>query len=59
MVVTDDPRIERTPTCAVVSPGQLGAWIATLPPQRGLTRTRRDRVEQLVREVAAAGATSR
>ncbi len=59
VVVTDDPRIQRTPTCAVVSPGQLAAWIATLPPQRGLTPSRRDRVEQRVREIAGSGATSR
>lgn len=58
VVVSDDHRVQRTPTCAVVRPADLGAWMATLPPQRGLTASRRERVEQMVREIAASG-TSR
>ena len=52
-VVTDDPRVQRSPTCAVVSPTDLASWIAGLPFQRGLTPERRERLAQLVREVAA------
>ena len=58
VVVTNDPRVQRTPSCAVVRPSDLAAWVATLPPQRGLSSARRERVEQLVREIAASG-TSR
>ncbi len=58
LVVSSDPRVERTPNCAVVAPGDFAAWVAGLPPQRGLTASRRGRVEQMVREIAAAG-TSR
>lgn len=54
-VVTDDPRVQRTPACAVVRPVDLAAWLATLPPQRGLTAARRERVERMVREIATAG----
>lgn len=58
VVVTNDDRVERTASCAVVRPSDLSAWMATLPPQRGLSSTRRERVEQMVREIAAFG-TSR
>ena len=58
VVVTIDPRAQRTPNCAVVSPVDFGSWVATLPSQRGLSVTRRERVEQKVRQVAASG-TSR
>jgi hypothetical protein len=57
-VVTGDPRIERTPSCAVVAPGAVGAWLAALPSQRGLTEERRLRLAALVREVAAGRATA-
>jgi hypothetical protein len=55
VVVADDDRVQRTPTCAVVRPVDFAAWLGALPPQRGLTPARRERVEQMVREVAAAG----
>jgi hypothetical protein len=58
VVVTRDGRVQRTPTCAVVAPDEFAAWVAALPPQRGLTASRRERVEEMVREVAASG-TSR
>jgi len=58
VVVTDDQRVQRSSSCAVVRPADFAAWLATLPPQRGLTSARRERVEQMVREVAADG-TSR
>ena len=51
-VVTDDERVERTPTCAVVRPGDLAAWLEALPGQRGLTPDRRERLVELIRSVA-------
>ena len=55
VVVTSDRRVERTAACAVVQPADFAAWLRTLPPQRGLTPGRRERVEQMVREIATAG----
>jgi hypothetical protein len=52
-IVTDDPRVERTAACAVVAPGQLEAWLGSLPAQRGLTADRHSRLVELVRSVAA------
>jgi hypothetical protein len=52
-VVTDDPRIERTPSCAVVRTAELGAWLEALPPQRGLTPQRRERLLELVGSAVA------
>jgi hypothetical protein len=52
-IVTDDRRVERTATCAVVPPGQLAAWLESLPAQRGLTPDRRSRLVELIRSVAA------
>jgi hypothetical protein len=52
-VVTDDPRIERTSSCAVVRTADLGAWLEALPPQRGLTPQRRERLVELIGSVAA------
>ena len=57
VVVTNDDRVGRTPNCAVVSPADFGSWVANLPPQRGLSASRRERVEQKVREIAASGTT--
>ena len=51
-VVSGDPTIERTPTCAVLSPSQIGDWLAALPPQRGLTDARIDRLVEVVRAAA-------
>lgn len=53
-VVTDDRRIQRTPTCAVVAPEELAGWMAALPTQRGLTPARMTRLVELIRSVAAA-----
>ena len=52
LVVSDDPRLARTPTCAVVAPRDLAEWFAALPFQRGLTPDRRGRLAELVRSVA-------
>ncbi len=54
-VVTDDPRVERTSSCAVVRTAELGAWLQALPPQRGLTPQRRERLVELIGSVAAGG----
>ncbi|MEO5965804.1 MAG: hypothetical protein ABIR11_10095 [Candidatus Limnocylindrales bacterium] len=54
-IVTDDPRVDRTPTCAVVAPGSLGEWLEALPGQRGLTAERRERLVELIRSVARPG----
>ncbi len=52
-VVTDDPRIQRSPTCAVISPADLTSWLAALPFQRGLTADRRERLAGMIWQVAA------
>jgi hypothetical protein len=54
-VVTDDPGVMRTPSCAVVASRDLGAWLAALPAQRGLTPSRMDRLMDLIRSVAGSG----
>ena len=51
-IVTEDRRVERTATCAVVAPGDLAAWLEALPTQRGLTADRLERLVELVRSVA-------
>jgi hypothetical protein len=51
-VVTDDERVDRTPTCAVVKPHDLAGWLEALPVQRGLTPARRERLVELIRSVA-------
>jgi hypothetical protein len=51
-LVSSDPTIRRTATCAVVHPAQLSEWLAALPPQRGLTDARLSRLEELVRAAA-------
>jgi len=51
-VVTEDERVDRSSTCAVIEPGELGAWLAALPPQRGLTPSRRDHVVEKVASLA-------
>jgi len=48
-VVGSDPRVERTATCAVVAPEQLVEWLGSLPPQRSLDASRRERIVKLVR----------
>jgi hypothetical protein len=53
-IVSDDERIERTPSCAVVRTGALAAWLEALPPQRGLTPARREHLVELIRSVAAS-----
>lgn len=51
-VVGPAPTVARTTACAVLTPDQVGAWIAGLPPQRTLTPGRRELLAELVREAA-------
>lgn len=53
-VVTDDERVERTPSCAVVPSKDLAGWLGALPAQRGLTADRRGRLGDLMRAVAVS-----
>ena len=48
-VVGTDPAVSRIPSCAYISPDQVGPWLASLPPQRSFDPDRRDRVIKLVR----------
>lgn len=54
-VIVADGTIPRSPTCAVVTPDQLPAWIGALPSQRSLTPARRLRLRSLA--TPRAGAT--
>lgn len=51
-VVGPAPEIVRTAACAVLTPDQLGPWIAALPPQRSLTEGRRERMVEMARDAA-------
>jgi hypothetical protein len=47
-VITDDPTVARTAGCAVVSPNEIPAWLASLPPARAMSEDRRaDLVEEI------------
>jgi hypothetical protein len=48
-VITTDPGIARSATCAVIGPDQIGAWLTSLPPARALTADRRLDVLDAVR----------
>jgi len=48
-VVAPEAGLPRTPTCAVITPGQIPAWLAALPNQRSLTAGRQDRLKSFVR----------
>lgn len=52
VIATDDQRVERTPSCAVVASRELATWLEGLPPQRGLTAGRRERVAARIRDIA-------
>jgi len=41
--------VERTPMCAVITPAQIPAWLASLPAQRGMSADRRERLVEKVR----------
>ena len=47
-VVSSDPTVERTASCAVIAANQIPAWLRSLPGQRSLTETRRARLVELL-----------
>jgi hypothetical protein len=49
-LVTTDTSVERSSTCAVITPDQVPGWLTALPPQRSLTETRRTWLIDLVHE---------
>jgi hypothetical protein len=49
-VVGTDPKVVRTPGCAVIGPDQVAGWLASLPPARSFDSIRRDRIVRLVRQ---------
>jgi hypothetical protein len=55
----DEGALERAPTCAVVSRGELKAWLAAHPPQRSFTREHRDRLAARLLELASGGKAQR
>jgi hypothetical protein len=50
-VVGTDPRVERSPSVALIAPSQVAEWLSSLPPAKSLDSGRRDRI---VREIRAA-----
>jgi hypothetical protein len=50
-LVTTESTIERTPTCAVLTPEQVPGWLAALPPSRALTPDRRDELVEQIAEL--------
>ncbi|MEO8468244.1 MAG: hypothetical protein ABI573_01105 [Chloroflexota bacterium] len=50
-VVGTDPTVQRTPGCALITPDQVGPWLASLPAQRSFDPDRRERIIGLVRAV--------
>ena len=51
-VVTSDPTLSRTPSTAVITPDQVPAWLASLPPQRSLNETRLADLSERLRLIA-------
>jgi len=49
-VIALDESLPRTPSCAVVTRGQIPAWLAALPIQRSLNASRRERLVALMHE---------
>jgi len=48
-VVGTDPEVERTASCASITPDQVGPWLTSLPVQRSFDADRRERVIRMVR----------
>jgi hypothetical protein len=53
-VVTTDPALPRTPTCAVITESQLEPWLRSLPVQRSLNEGRRAQLLAMLRGRARA-----
>lgn len=58
-LVVSDRMLQRSPTCAVIGPSQIPAWIASLPRQRTLTAGRRTRLLAMTRPTGTNGASHR
>jgi hypothetical protein len=50
-LVTSDPTLTRTPSCAVITHEQIPAWLTSLPPSRILNAERRDEIVERIREL--------
>lgn len=50
-VVGTDSKVERTSSVALIDPTQVAAWLSSLPPQKSLDASRRDK---LVKQIRAA-----
>ncbi|MBI2762392.1 MAG: hypothetical protein HYX54_01350 [Chloroflexi bacterium] len=48
-VVGTDSRVERTSSCASITPDQVGPWLGSLPAQRSFDDDRRERIIRMVR----------
>lgn len=51
-VLAPDTTLPRTPGCAVITRDQIAAWLASLPAQRSLTPSRRERLVEQIREIS-------
>jgi hypothetical protein len=57
-VVGTDPKVERTASCAYITPDQVGPWLVSLPAQRSFDAHRRDRVVRMVRSALQADSST-
>ena len=51
-VIAHDASRPRTATCAVITGDQIQPWLASLPAQRSLNETRREKLVSMVKELA-------
>jgi hypothetical protein len=51
-VIATDRSVPRTPSCAVITPDQIPAYLASLPAQRSFTPERRAHIFELLRSAA-------
>jgi hypothetical protein len=51
-VISPDASLPRTATCAVITADQIQPWLASLPAQRSLNDTRREKLVSMVKELA-------
>jgi hypothetical protein len=51
-VISPNESLQRTASCAVITPAQIQAWILSLPAQRSLTPSRRESLVELLRNPA-------
>jgi hypothetical protein len=48
-VIVPDRSLDRTASCAVITPSEIQAWLLSLPAQRSLTPSRREGLTELLR----------